>query len=85
MSNITAMGVLLPAQQPLCTINTIPRAGHVYIKAEMRLPVGVIAQWQSIGIESRRPWVQIPAAPPFFPALSLFQRSTDVRAQLVSL
>ena len=30
------------------------------------------------------PWVQMLAAPPFIPALSHFQRSTDVMAQLVS-
>ena len=48
------------------------------------LPVGVVAQWQSIGMESQRPWVRIPVAPPFFPALNLFQRSMDVKAQLSS-
>ena len=32
-----------------------------------------------------QPWVRTLVAPPFFPALSHFQRSTDVMAQLVSL
>ena len=34
------------------------------------------SQRQSTGMESQRPWVRLPAAPPFFPALSPFQRFT---------
>ena len=29
--------------------------------------VNVVAQWQSAGGSSQRPWVRSPAAPPFFP------------------
>ena len=49
------------------------------------LPVGVVAQWQSTGTESQSPCVWFPAAPPFFPALSPFQRSTDSNGEIRSL
>ena len=52
---------------------------------ERWLLVGVVAQWQSTGTESQRPWVRFPAAPPFFPALSPFQRSTDSNGKIRSL
>ena len=52
---------------------------------EAWLLVGVVAQWQSTGTESQRPWVRFPAAPPFFPALSPFQRSTDSNGEIRSL
>ena len=57
----------------------------VPLRVEGRLPVRVVAQRQSTGTESQTPWVWIPVAPPFFPALSHFQRSTDIMVQLVSL
>ena len=37
------------------------------------LPVEVVAQWQSIGTESQRPWVRIPVAPPSFLPLAFFR------------
>ena len=70
-----------------------------YVRAGMLaggrwLLVGVVAQWQSTGTVRLRPCVRLPAAPPFFPALSpLFQRSTDsngknrtvIRPRLISI
>ena len=35
------------------------------------LSMGVVAQWQSAGSSSQRPWVRSPASSPFFLSLSL--------------
>ena len=46
------------------------------------LLVGVVAQWQSIGTVSQRPWVRFLAVPPFFQALyQPFQMSMDSDGQ----
>ena len=44
----------------------------------------VIAQWQSAGGSGQRPWVQLPAAPPFLCVLYHFEGLQTVMAQIVS-
>ena len=44
--------------------------------------MGVVDQWLSTGTESQRPWAQFLAAPPFFPALVAFQKSTDSNGKI---
>ena len=46
------------------------------------LSVGVVAQWQSAGGSSQRPWVRSPAAPPFFLSLCHFKGLRTVTARL---
>ena len=48
------------------------------------MSVGVIAQWQSAGSLGQRPWVHLPAAPPFIRALCRFKGLWTVMAQIVS-
>ena len=49
------------------------------------LPSGVVAQWQSTGGSSQRPWVQFPAAPLFISSPCRFKGLRTVAAPIVSL
>ena len=48
------------------------------------LPLGVVAQWQSTGGSSQRPWVRFPAAPLFLSSPCRFKGLRTVTAQIVS-
>ena len=67
----------------LCTSSTITPRKLQWQERGM-VPVGVVAQWQSTGGLSQRPWVQLPAAPPFFRALCCFKGLWTATAQIVS-
>ena len=47
------------------------------------LSVGVVAQWQSTGCSSQRPWVWSPAVPPFFLSLCRFKGLRTVTVPIV--
>ena len=46
-------------------------------------PTTPVAQWQSTGGLSQRPWVQTPVAPPFFLSLCRFKGLRTVTAPIV--
>ena len=48
------------------------------------LPLGIIAQWQSTGSLSQRPWVRFPAVPLFLSGPCRFKGLLTVMAQIVS-
>ena len=50
---------------------------------ERWLSVDVMAHWQSAGSLSQRPWVWLPAAPPFFLSPYCFKGLQTVTAQIV--
>ena len=54
---------LSPKTNWLCPYVFRPKTGHIH-KDRIKgwLPEGVVAQCQSIGTESQRPWVQVPVA-----------------------
>ena len=77
---ISCAGIRMGCQlQPIRTINNQPQAGASYIRAGLRGGCWweLLLSGRALGTESQRPWVRLLAAPPFFPALSPFQRSSD--------
>ena len=52
-------------------------------KTDRELLVSVVAQWQSVGSLSLRPWVQLPAVPPFFLSLCRFKGLQTVMVQII--